>query len=93
MISMKTFYGLAGILMVISVGGSIWNLFNIWNFITLGAKIATIAGNILFQSLLAWLFISMYKNTPDLEIQDTNLDNLVKEIQESNIKSKQDKRK
>jgi len=81
MISMKTFYGIAGVLMVIAFLGNLWNLINVWHFITIGAKIATIAGSLLFNILLAVLFLGMWKITPDLSTNATapEIDKLLKE--------------
>jgi hypothetical protein len=85
MISIKDFYLIAGVLMIVSVAGSIWNLVLIWNNITIGAKVSSIAGGIFFQCLLCVLFLGLYKTTPKQMIPDSSLDNLVQEIQNKNV--------
>jgi len=73
--------------MIISVAGSIWNLTAIWNYITIGAKVSSIAGSF-FQSLLCILFFSLYRSMPQQMVEDSGLDNLVKEIQDKIKKEK-----
>lgn len=87
MISMKQFYLIGGIAMVISVAGSIWNLILIWDILTIGAKISSIASGVFFQGLLALVFLGMWKMTPDKMVEDNQLDDLVKQIEEEQKKN------
>jgi len=70
--------------MGVSTIGSIWNLFIIWNIISIGAKIASVASGVLFQLLMAVVFLGLYKSTPQLEVNDSKLDELVKELEAKN---------
>lgn len=85
MIDMKKFYLIGAILMLVAVLGSVWNLFLIWNEITIGAKIAQIATGVLFQSLLVILFFGLYKMMSPIgqteQVLDTvDLNKLIKEV-------------
>jgi hypothetical protein len=69
-LSMKKFYIIAGILMLLSVIFSIWNLTTGWVIMNLPAKLSFIFGTILFQLLLVVLFFGMWKVMPDTTIKD-----------------------
>lgn len=77
--NIKTFYILGSIAMAIVVLGNIVNLVLIWQGITIGAKVSTIASTA-FSCLLAALFFNLYKNTPDVAINNKELDELVSEL-------------
>lgn len=84
MIDMKKFYGIASILMVISFLGNLWNTITVWNAMTTGAKIANIAGSLLFNILLFALFYGLWKITPSMSssakiIDNPDLDALIKQ--------------
>jgi len=84
--NIKTFYLILGIAMLISFGGNLWNLILVWKFITIGAKITSIAGSLFFNIMFSMLFFTMYKSTPDMEVSNTALDDIVKEIKKQNAK-------
>lgn len=74
MISMRTFYGLGAILFGIMFMGNVWNVIALWNAMTLGARVAGIAG-FMFNVLLCALFIYLFKSqdvfkTPDLSEEE-----------------------
>lgn len=88
MLDMKQFYLIAGVLMLISFGGQIWNLAIIWNLATIGAKISTLAGGVLFNLLLSALFLGLwYKmpKTPDMVVDNNELDKLMEELTNQNV--------
>ncbi len=87
---MKKFYSIAWVLMAISVFGQIWNLKATWMVTTIGSKISSIAGGVLFSFLLACLFFYFWKVTPsgtgvgltktDSVIENKELDDLLIEM-------------
>jgi len=89
--TIKTFYLIGAVVMLIAALGSLWNLILIWNLLTIGAKISTIAGGFIFQLLIAGIFLFMYKQTsniPDMMIQNPDLDKLLDNIQMNDIDNK-----
>jgi hypothetical protein len=87
MINIKTFYLIAGVLMAVSTIASTYSLVVSWSFLNLGAKVSSIAGNILFQLLLSVFFLGMYRITPQIVVENPALDDFVKELQEE-VKNK-----
>jgi TctA family transporter len=81
MISMKQFYGIAGGLMVIVFIANCWNLIVSWSNMNLPGRIAFIFGSILFNILLSILFIGLYKITPSQIIDNSKLDDLLKQYE------------
>lgn len=93
MINIKQFYIIAGILMLVSSIGQVYNLYLIWAGITIGAKVSTIFGGILFSLLLAVFFLGLwYKTptTPDALINNAELDKLLQDIQKGNIEEEKE---
>jgi hypothetical protein len=79
--TIKTFYITGSIIMAIAGLGSLWNLILIWDLMTIGAKISTIFGGIIFQFLFAYFFYYMYKQTPDMNVvNNPDLDKLLDDI-------------
>lgn len=89
MIQMKTFYLIAAILMFFAVIGNIWNLLIVWNTLTIGGKISSIFGSVLFNLLLFVLFAGFYKITPSSNapakiLDSKELESLLNEVQKQN---------
>jgi hypothetical protein len=85
--TIRTFYIIGTVVMLIASLGNLWNLILIWKLITIGAKISTIFGGIIFQLLLAYFFYYMYKQTPEMNIvNNPDLDKLLDDIQK-NVKN------
>lgn len=93
---------IAFILMIIAVFGQIWNLTIIWDNITIGTKVSSIAGGVLFNLLLALLFIGLWKMTPkvnggmtlsssEIITDNKDLDMLLKSMSEENKPKKRAK--
>ena len=82
MINIKQFYFIASILMIISVLGQIWNLKLTWEMITIGAKISSITGGVLFSCLLTVLFIGLWRATPNMNqvIDNKEMDKFLEQI-------------
>jgi len=79
MIPMKKLYGLMGFLMCVVTIANIWNLISNWAIMNLPSKISFIAGSVLFQGLFAVMFVWLYKITPDMTINNSDLDDLLKQ--------------
>ena len=93
MMDMRRFYLIASILMIISLLGSVWNLFIVWNGITIGGKISQLAGGVGFNLLLFILFIGLYRITPSMNlnpkvIESPDLDALIKKYSSTEDKGK-----
>ena len=73
---MKTFYLVGSILLFISGIGQIWSLSVLWGALTMGARVSMISGTI-FNFMLSGLFIYVYKTTPDMQINDKQLDDIL----------------
>ncbi len=83
MIDIRKFYLIAGSLMSISVLGQIWNLYTLWDNLTMGAKVSGIAGGVLFNLLLVVLFFGMYKMMPSTNqsiIDNPEMDKYLQEL-------------
>lgn len=90
MLDMKKFYGWASLLMGISFFGNVWNIAILWDGLTMGAKIAQIAGSVLFNLLLFILFWGLWKVTPSSTstaktIESPDLDAIIKKFQSEEI--------
>ena len=90
MIDMVKFYLIAGLLMFIAFLGNIWNLVILWNVMTWGARISTLAGGVLFSLLLVILFVGFYltMRTPQDGLNNPKLDKLIDSLKEKPIKKK-----
>jgi hypothetical protein len=89
MINIRQFYLIGGILMFISVLGQIYNQYLVWNIVTIGAKVSSIAGGILFSLLLTVFFLGLWYKTPkmpDAVVNNAELDKLLKDISEGDTK-------
>jgi hypothetical protein len=75
--NIKIFYLIGAILMIFGVLGSLVNLFIIWEVSNIGVKISVISTGVLFNFLLTAFFFYMYKQTPDMTINNNELDNLL----------------
>lgn len=96
MLSLKNFYLVGGILMLVATLGAIYNLYLIWEDVTLGFKISNFAGSILFQALIAIFFLGLYKITPSASnqvVDNKNLDELVKNLQNKNLSKNKNAKK
>ena len=90
MLDMRKFYGIGSFLMAFAVIGSTWNLVLIWNAITIGARIANIASGVLFNALLFFLFLGLWKVTPSMSsvnktFDSPELDALVKQYSSGEV--------
>ena len=86
MISMKKFYLLAGILMLIAFFANLWTLSHSWTLMLWGGRISFIFGTLLFELLLISLFFGMWKMTPQLDIKSVDLSSVLNDFENKNIK-------
>ena len=80
-LNMKMFYGIAGILMAIVLCANCWNLFVSWHNMSLPGRIAFIFGSVLFNLLMSALFIGLWKITPSQIVDNSKLDDLLKQYE------------
>lgn len=72
--------------MSITFLANLWNFINAFGVSTVGGKIAMVCGTLLFNLLLAVVFLGIYKVTPKMPtmtVDNPELDNLVQEISKS----------
>lgn len=83
MISIRDFYLIGAILMLISFLANLYNIVSIWQILTLASKISSVAGTLLFNLLLCSMFFWLWKTTPKnpMMIQENpELDKFIEEI-------------
>jgi len=78
-INIKTFYSVGAGLFFCVVLFNIWNLVISWNVWNLPTKLSFIFGSIIFQIMLASLFLYLWKITPDMITDDKSIDKLFEE--------------
>jgi hypothetical protein len=78
--TIKTFYGIGSVIMIIATLGNIYSLYATWNFINWGARMSSLFGGVLFQMLISYFFYYLYTTTPDIT-SGPDLDKLMDEIQ------------
>lgn len=79
MISMRNFYLIAGVVMLIVLGANIWNLAISYSYWTLPAIIAFVFGSIIFNLLFVILFFGLWKVTPKQIVNNSELDDIIKQ--------------
>lgn len=83
---MKKFYLIGGILMGIVVLASTFNVFQTWQNLNWAVRVATISSQILFNALLAGLFLYLWRITPKTHLealQSPEIENLLKQYGEA----------
>ena len=81
MISIKQFYLIAGILMIVAFTANLWILMDGWATWGIASKIAFVFGTLGFELLLAVFFLGLWKTTPDMTLANKDLDNALKEFE------------
>lgn len=84
MIDMRKFYLVGGILFIIVVLANSYSLVVTWGNLNIGAKVSSIAGGLLFNLLLCLMFFSLYKMTPNSNMniaESPDLDSFLQEVQ------------
>lgn len=66
--SLKTFYSLGAILLLIGVFANTYSIYLTWNFMNIGQKISQIS-NVAFNCLLVAVFLKLYRDALDMENQ------------------------
>ena len=82
--SIKLFYKIAIWLAVFGLIGNVINMFIIWPTLNLGSMISTLSMSILFNVLILFFFVYMYKVTPNAD-PGLDLQKLFSSLQQKDI--------
>ena len=83
-LSMRKIYLMAIGLMIIVFCANTWNLIVSWGKMNLPGKISFIFGSCLFNLLFVAMFVFLYKVTPDMTVDNSKLDDVLKEYENKN---------
>lgn len=85
-LDLKTFYAIGSGLFIVIILGNLYSFYLNFHLLNIGGRVSSIA-SILFNCLLLWLFIHLYKTTPSQK-QNNDLMELVEELKNEDTKIK-----